>query len=79
MDTIVEILEETYSVLEIKEFLEEINKDKIEKYLISRGICPSCNYGLILRTWKESRGEYMGIPSLEEMSEYKCEGCGETF
>jgi len=78
MDTIVEMLEETYSVLEIKEFLEEVTKDKIEKYVISRGICPSCNYNLMLRTWKEER-EYMGSLVYEEMAEYYCSGCGETY
>lgn len=79
MQDLIDFLEDTYTPEEIIEMLDGIDKNKIEEYATSRGICVKCGYELILHTWKEERGEYIGSPAEETMAVYQCSGCGKIY
>lgn len=40
------------------------------------GKCPICGEELEKKEYKESRGEYWGIPSYENMNKFYCQCCG---
>lgn len=58
-----------------KELADKLERDK-EDLCDRTHTCPDCGEKLIaVGTWKEYRGEYMGIDSYETMYKYGCD-CG---
>jgi len=73
------ILEERYSPSDIVELLDGFSKEDLDEYALDNRVCPRCFSELKVHTWNESRGEQFGFPTEEEMSELRCEGCGDVY
>lgn len=76
MEELFEILEKDLNPMEIIELLNEFDREKLITYAVKNNICPKCCSQLKVHGWKESRGDYFGFPSYEEMFELRCNDCG---
>ena len=74
-----DILEEKYTPEEIQQLLCDYDEDQLKDYCLGHDICPLCGSSLFIHRWNEDRGEFWGSKCHEEMTELKCESCGETY
>lgn len=77
-------LTERAGLEELKEFinvsLKSKTRDEVEEwvreYCNMRSLCYKCLEPLEVKTHKESRGEYFGFDSYEDMYDFYCPNCG---
>ena len=79
MEELIDCLETRYSPSEIIQILNEFDEQKLEDYALKNDICVKCGGELIVHRWEEDRGEFWGFPCRENMSELRCELCGEIY
>lgn len=77
------------TILEINGIIQDIRmhpnecvenlKDLRKQISEENGYCPLCSNEMNYTSWKESRGEYRGFQSEEEVGEMVCKECGYIY
>ena len=62
------------AIIKNKDFGKTL-KAELHNSAIDLGYCPNCYTKLKPTQYKESRGEYLGFPSEETMTEWVCPNC----
>ena len=78
MNELIEILEERFTPVEIIKLLDGIDKFDVDNYAVEHDICPLCLGELVIRKYKEYRGEFWDF-LLMKNCDLVCLSCGEVF
>lgn len=66
-------------VMLLKQYISSFYIEFLHEYAIEHNVCPECCSDLVLRTWRENRGESLGYTYYEEMGAMWCEYCGKYY